>query len=111
MSGHVPWVKAWFPSCTSLLASDNWFNSVDVEAVRGLEVLDVRNNQIEELPRRIGLLGNHAGKSEPGRLRVFECGGNAFRVPRIMVIEKGTEAVLKDLRRMVDTKDVPEEWG
>ena len=110
LAGHVPWIRAWFPSCTALLASDNWFSSIDVEAVRGLEVLDIRNNQIEELPRGIGLLGNHAGKTEAGRLRVFECGGNKFRVPRIVVVEKGTQAVLKDLRRMVNEKDVPEEW-
>ena len=41
---------------------------------------------------------------------MFECGGNGFRVPRISIIEKGTDAVLKDLRRMVAAKDVPEEW-
>ena len=110
LAGHVPWVRAWFPSCTSLLASDNWFTSIDVEAARGLEVLDIRNNYIEEIPRGIGLLGNHVRKVEAARLRVFECGGNSFRVPRINVIEKGTEAVLKDLRRMVAAEDVPDEW-
>ena len=110
LAGHVPWVRAWFPSCTNLLASDNWFTSIDVEAVRGLEVLDIRNNYIEEIPRGIGLLGNHARKVEAERLRVFECGGNSFRVPRITVIEKGTEAVLKDLRRMVAANDIPNEW-
>jgi Leucine-rich repeat (LRR) protein len=110
LAGHVPWIRAWFPNCTSLLASDNWFNSIDVEGVRGLEILDIRNNYIEELPRKIGLLGNHVGKSEPGRLRAFECGGNKFRVPRITTIEKGSEAVLKDLRRMIAADEVPEEW-
>jgi Leucine-rich repeat (LRR) protein len=110
LEGHVPWIRAWFPSCTNLLASDNWFSSIDVEAARGLEVLDIRNNQIEELPRAIGLLGNHVGKTEAGRLRSFECGGNKFRVPRIVVLEKGTEAVLKDLRRMVSEADIPKEW-
>lgn len=110
LTGHVPWIRAWFPNCTSLLASDNWFNSIDVEGIRGLEVLDIRNNYIEELPRKIGLLGNHLGKSEPGRLRAFECGGNKFRVPRIITIEKGSEAVLKDLRRMIPASEVPEEW-
>ncbi|KAK5939353.1 hypothetical protein PMZ80_008657 [Knufia obscura] len=110
MAGHLPWVRAWYPSLTTLLASDNWFESIDVEAVRGLEVLDIRNNEIEVLPPKLGLLGNHAGKNEPGRLRSFECSGNRFRVPRLMVVERGTEAVLRDLRRMIAVDDVPEEW-
>ena len=112
MAGHIPWVRAWYPCLTTLLASDNWFESIDVEAVRGLEVLDVRNNEIETLPAKIGLLGNHANRqNEPGRLRSFECSGNRFRVPRILVVEKGTEAILKDLRRIVPVCDVPEEWA
>ena len=111
LSGHIPWVKAWFPTLTTLLASDNWFDSIDVEAVRGLEVLDVRNNEIEHLPPKIGLLGNHAGKVEAGSLRSFEATGNRFRVPRLLILEKGTEAVLRDLRRMVPAGEVPEEWA
>jgi len=111
MTGHVPWVRACYPALTILLASDNWFESIDVEAVRGLEVLDIRNNEVEVLPPAIGLLGNHAGKTQAGRLRSLECSGNKFRVPRLMVLEKGTEATLRDLRRMIPTEDVPEEWG
>lgn len=110
MSGHLPWVRAWFPSCTILLATDNWFNSIDVEAVRGLEVLDVRNNEIETLPPKLGQLGNHSGTTVPGRLKIFECTGNKFRVPRMTVLEKGTEAILKDLRRMIPLSQVDEEW-
>lgn len=110
LSGHVPWIRGWFPKCTSLLATDNWFSSIDVEGVKGLEVLDVKSNEIEMLPPRIGLLGNHPGRIEAGKLRMFECGGNRFRVPRLATIEKGTEAVLKDLRRMVPSDEVPEEW-
>jgi len=112
LTGHVPWVRAWYPTCTTLLATDNWFSSIDVEAVRGLEVLDIRNNEIETLPPRIGLLGNTnpAKTLEPGRLRVLEVAGNKFRVPRISVVEKGTEAVLRDLRRMVPESDVPDDW-
>ena len=110
LSGHLPWIRGWFPQCTSLLATDNWFSSIDVEGVRGLEVLDVKSNEIEVLPAKMGLLGNHPGKIEAGKLRMFECGGNRFRVPRLATIEKGTEAVLKDLRRMVPSNEVPEEW-
>lgn len=111
LTGHIPWVRAWYPSLTTLLASDNWFESIDVEAVRGLEVLDIRNNEVDSLPPKIGLFGNHGNKSETGRLRSFECSGNKFRVPRLAVIERGTEAILKDLRRMIPLHDVPQEWA
>lgn len=110
MTGHLPLVRTYYPLLTTLLASDNWFESIDVEAVRGLEVLDIRNNEIELLPPGIGLLGNHAGKTETGRLRSLESSGNKFRVPRLMVLEKGTEATLRDLRRMIPAEEVPEEW-
>ncbi|KAK5455961.1 hypothetical protein LTS15_005279 [Exophiala xenobiotica] len=111
LAGRVPWVRAWWPTCTTLLATDNWFSSVDVEGVRGLEVLDIRNNEIEMLPTRIGLLGNKPGSvKECGKLRSLEVSGNRFRVPRLAVVEKGTDAVLKDLRRMITLDEVPEEW-
>jgi len=110
MTGHLPCVRTYYPLLTTLLASDNWFESIDVEAVRGLEVLDIRNNEVELLPPGIGLLGNHAGKTEAGRLRSLESSGNKFRVPRLMVLEKGTEATLRDLRRMIPAEEVPEEW-
>ncbi|KAI1615073.1 hypothetical protein EDD37DRAFT_630021 [Exophiala viscosa] len=111
LAGRVPWVRAWWPTCTTLLATDNWFTSVDAEGVRGLEVLDIRNNEIETVPPKIGLLGNKPGSTaEYGRLRVLEVSGNRFRVPRLIVVEKGTEAVLKDLRRMVMAEEVPEDW-
>ncbi|KIV86829.1 hypothetical protein PV11_02414 [Exophiala sideris] len=111
LAGRVPWVRAWWPTCTTLLATDNWFTSVDAEGVRGLEVLDIRNNEIETIPPKIGLLGNKPGSTaEYGRLRVLEVSGNRFRVPRLTVVEKGTEAVLKDLRRMVKTEEVPDDW-
>ncbi|OQV10906.1 Leucine rich repeat-containing protein [Cladophialophora immunda] len=112
LAGHVPWVRAWWPNVNSLLATDNWFSSVDVEGVRGLEVLDIRNNEIESLPPKLGLLGNLPGSKEKveGRLRVLEVSGNRFRVPRITVVEKGTEAVLRDLRRMVREEELTDEW-
>jgi Leucine-rich repeat (LRR) protein len=112
LAGHVPWVRAWWPKVTTLLATDNWFTSVDVEGVRGLEVLDIRNNEIEALPAKIGLLGNLPGSKDktPGKLRVLEVSGNRFRVPRLVVVEKGTEAVLRDLRRMIKAEEVTDEW-
>ena len=110
LAGPVPHIRQWYPKVKTLLASDNWFSNVDVDAIKGLEVLDIRNNQIEGLPPTLGLLGNHEGQRESGRLRSFECAGNLFRVPRWNVVERGTEAVLKDLRRRVPVEAVTEEW-
>lgn len=111
LAGHVPWVRAWWPNCTTLLATDNWFSSVDTEGIRGLEVLDIRNNEIEVLPPKLGLLGNFVGSpKESGRLKVLEVSGNKFRMPRLAIVEKGTEAILRDLRRMIPDDEVPEEW-
>ena len=113
LSGHLPWARAFWPSVTPLLATDNWFSSIDVEAVRGLDVLDVRNNEIEGLPPKLGMLGHSTAsraKGGKGRLRSFECSGNRFRVPRWQVVEKGTEAVLRDLRRMIPAGELEAEW-
>jgi Leucine-rich repeat (LRR) protein len=114
LNGHLPWPRAFWPSVTTLLATDNWFGSIDVEAVRGLQVLDVRNNEIECLPAKLGMLGANPSKKggdTKGKLRVFECAGNRFRVPRWDVVERGTEAVLRDLRRMVPAGELEGEWA
>lgn len=110
LTGPIPPVRATYRECSTLSASDNWFSSISVESIKGLEVVDIRNNQIDHLPPIIGLLGTHHGMREPGKLRTFEVAGNPFRVPRVSVVEKGAEAILKDLRRMIPARDVPEEW-
>lgn len=78
-------------------------------------MLDVRNNEIESLPAKLGMLGvSDAARKKgdlKGKLRSFECSGNRFRVPRWQVLEKGTEAVLKDLRRMVPAGKLEAEWA
>jgi len=65
------------------------------------------------LPPKLGMLGHSKAsraKGEKGRLRSFECSGNRFRVPRWQVVEKGTEAVLRDLRRMIPAGELEAEW-
>lgn len=89
-----------FPNLTILLASDNTFSDLSVEAVRGLRVLDVRNNEIVSLPPKLGLLGGNKS------LRTLEVGGNRFRVPRWQIVEKGTEAVLEYLRGRVPVDEI-----
>lgn len=91
----VPSVKEAFPSLNVLLASNNHIADLDPEAIRGLKVVDVGNNDIAHLNPRIGLLGGAGG------LERFEVKGNRFRVPRFSVIDLGTEATLRWLRGRV----------
>ena len=87
----LPILRNSFPSLTSLFASDNKISELQVEAVRGFQVLDVTGNELAHLEPKLGLLGTEG-------LRTFLVGGNVFRVPRRDVVEKGTGAVLTYLR-------------
>ena len=82
-----------FPSLSKLLASNNQIAVLDVEAVRGLQVLDVSSNEIEALPPRLALL--------EGSLRTLMITGNKFRVPGWGVLEKGTEEILAWCRKKI----------
>ena len=82
-----------YPSLSKLLASNNQISVLDVEAVRGLQVLDVSGNEIEALPPRLALL--------QGSLRTLMVTGNKFRVPGWGVLEKGTEEILGWCRRRI----------
>jgi Leucine-rich repeat (LRR) protein len=95
LKGTLPQLRAHFPALTALFVADNKFNDLKVAAVQGLITLDIRNNEIEHLEPRLGLLGGSAG------LRALEVSGNRLRVPRWDVLEKGTEAVLRYLRGRV----------
>lgn len=110
LTGALPQLRRQFPKLTTLLATDNWFTSVGVSAVRGLEILDIRNNEVDRLVPHIGMLGNKEGQAREGRLRSLEVSGNKFRVPSWQVVERGTEAILKDLRRMIPLEELDEEW-
>ncbi|MCJ1333356.1 hypothetical protein MMC10_010051 [Thelotrema lepadinum] len=82
-----------YPSLTKLLGSNNQISILDVEAVRGLQVLDVSGNEIEVLPPKLALL--------QGSLRTLMVTGNKFRVPGWGVLEKGTEEILGWCRRRI----------
>ena len=88
-----PSLTSAFPSLSKLLASNNQISVLDVEAVRGLQVLDVSSNEIEALPPRLALL--------EGTLRTLIVNGNRFRVPSWGILEKGTEEILKWCRRKI----------
>lgn len=88
-----------FESLTSVVASNNSISSLDVEAVRGLQVLDVSSNNISHLEPRLGLLG-------PAGLRTLSVGGNTFRVPKRDIVEKGTESILTWLRTRIPEEEL-----
>lgn len=105
LSGSLPPLRLHFRILTTLLASDNRFSTLEVLAVKGLTTLDIRNNEVDHLEPRLGLLG---GKGKTG-LQCLEVQGNKFRVPRWDVLEKGTEAVLGYLRGRVPVEELGDE--
>ena len=88
--GSLPVLREVFPDLLLLMASDNVITDIPAEALRGLKVANLSNNEIARLPPEIGLLA--------GTLTSFEVEGNTFKVPSYAILKKGTEAVLTWLR-------------
>lgn len=111
LTGSLPHIRQTYSEIKTFLASDNQYSSVEFEAVQGLQVLDISNNDIDYLPPKIGLLGAERSPQNWGTgaaLRRFEVAGNRFRVPRWQVVAKGTDAVLEFLKDHIPTRDLPE---
>ena len=89
----LPPLHASFPSLTTLLASNNAITELDVEAIKGLQTLDVSSNEIAHLPAQLALL--------KGQLKTLMVTGNKFRVPGWGVLEKGTEEILNWCRKRI----------
>ncbi|KAI2703240.1 hypothetical protein CBS147317_4107 [Penicillium roqueforti] len=111
LRGPLPRLRQTYPELKTLVASDNQITSLEFEAVKGLQVLELSNNDLDSLPPKIGLLA--AGRSPQNwgngsALRRFEVAGNRFRVPRWQVVAKGTDAVLQFLRERIPIGDLPE---
>ncbi|KAI9741712.1 MAG: hypothetical protein M1834_000097 [Cirrosporium novae-zelandiae] len=87
---ELPLLRPSFPAISTVIASDNAIEELDVEAVRGLKVLDMSRNSIGHLPPKLGLFERE--------LKSFEVMGNLFKVPRYNILEKGTEATLAWLK-------------
>ena len=85
----LPPLRQKFPSLTTLLASDNSISVLDIASVTGIEVLDLRGNDLRSLPPELGL--------EKG-LKKLLVGGNPMRAPRKEVLEGSTEGLMKWLR-------------
>ncbi|KAL4869348.1 hypothetical protein BDV12DRAFT_167975 [Aspergillus spectabilis] len=111
LSGSLPHVRQAFSRLTTFLAAENQFDSLNFEAVQGLQVLDVSNNNIGSLPPKLGLLraeGNSVNWGGGSALRRFEVAGNSFRVPRWQVVAKGTDAVLEWLKDRIPAEALVE---
>lgn len=113
LTGAMPKIRQTYPNLATFLAADNKFTSVEFEAVIGLQVLDISNNDIDHLPPKLGLLGPEPGSTTvaggiPG-LKRFEVSGNSFRVPRWQVVVKGTEAILEWLKGRIPAEEI-EAW-
>ncbi|OQE39255.1 hypothetical protein PENCOP_c007G08502 [Penicillium coprophilum] len=111
LKGPLPHLRQIYPELKTLVASDNQIASLDFDAVQGLQVLELSNNDLDSLPPKIGLLA--AGRSPQNwgngsALRRFEVAGNRFRVPRWQVVAKGTDAILEFLRDRIPISDLPE---
>ncbi|KAF2111825.1 hypothetical protein BDV96DRAFT_465338, partial [Lophiotrema nucula] len=90
ISGPLPTLRAVFPDLFLLMASDNTISDISADALDGLKIVNLSNNEIPRLDPRIGLL--------QGTLTAFDVEGNTFRVPNHAVLQKGTETVLNWLR-------------
>lgn len=104
LTGSLPFARQHYPQLITYLAADNQLSSLEYNAVKGLQVLDISNNNVDFLPPKIGLLGGEDG----GGLKRFEVAGNRFRVPRWQVVQKGTEAVLEWLKGRIPADELNE---
>lgn len=111
LKGPLPHIRQIYPELKTFLVSDNQIAKLEFEAVQGLQVLDVSNNDIDYLPPKIGLLGAERSPRNWGSgsaLRRFEVAGNRFRVPRWQTVAKGTDAVLEFLKEHIPHHELPE---
>ncbi|KAI4265087.1 MAG: hypothetical protein L6R35_007207, partial [Caloplaca aegaea] len=98
--GSLPNLRSKFPNLTTLLASDNSISTIDdVESIRGLEVLDIKNNDLRSLPAELCLLG----------LQKLMVGGNPMRAPRREILEGTTERLMEWLRSRLPAGSLDEE--
>lgn len=111
LTGSLPVVRQIYPNLKTLLAADNQFDSLEFEAVQGLQVLDIGNNNINSLPPKIGLLraeGSSRNWGGGSALRRFEVAGNTFRVPRWQTVAKGTDSILEWLKDRMPPEELHE---
>ncbi|KAI4099987.1 MAG: hypothetical protein LQ339_005653 [Xanthoria mediterranea] len=85
---HLPPLPSKFPQLITLIAFDNRITILDIECVRGLEILDLKGNDLRSLPAELSLLG----------LKKLLVGGNPMRAPRREILEGSTERLMEWLK-------------
>ncbi|KAL9595696.1 MAG: hypothetical protein Q9219_006292 [cf. Caloplaca sp. 3 TL-2023] len=91
----LPALKSRYPNLTSVTANENRISTIDVESLKGLEVLDLRRNDLRSLPPELSLLG----------LKKFMAGGNPMRVPRREILEGTTDRLMEWLRGRLPSEE------
>ncbi|KAL8701022.1 MAG: hypothetical protein Q9201_005124 [Fulgogasparrea decipioides] len=86
---NLPPLRSRFPKLTTIIASNNQVSTLNIEAVRGLEVLDLRDNDLRFLPPEISLLSG---------LKHFLVARNPMRAPRREILEGPTERLMEWLK-------------
>lgn len=101
LSGPLPVLRSSYPSLVVLSAADNDIEYLSPEALEGLRSVDLRNNSIDKLDPKIGLLGS--------TLKGLEIEGNRFRVPSYNILKLGTERVLSWLKDKIPENEREED--
>ncbi|KAL8825306.1 MAG: hypothetical protein Q9170_007846 [Blastenia crenularia] len=96
---HLPALRSNYPTLKSVIAYDNSIPAIDVESVRGLEVLDLRGNDLKSLPPELSLLG----------LKRLLVSGNPMRAPRREILEGTTERLMEWLKGRLPASVLDEE--
>ena len=85
---HLPSLPSKFSNLTTLIAFDNRIAILEIDDVRGLEILDLKGNDLHSLPAELSLLG----------LKKLLVGGNPMRAPRREILEGSTERLMEWLK-------------
>jgi len=91
----LPSVLFNIPTLETILAADNRITEIPIDDLRkmnNLQILDLQNNSIGQVPPELSLLP---------ALRALELSGNTFRQPRPNVLAKGSAAVIEYLKSRI----------
>ncbi|KAL8854435.1 MAG: hypothetical protein Q9221_000705 [Calogaya cf. arnoldii] len=85
---HLAHLLSKFANLTTLIAFDNRISTLEIQHVCGLEILDIKGNDLRSLPPELSLLG----------LKKLLVAGNPMRAPRREILEGSTERLMEWLK-------------